>query len=278
MKNNSVGFVNAKHGDFMFLNYDEFVGLSIREYGEWSEKLLNKILSLISKSDYVFDIGSHVGLFTIPISKKIGYEGKVFSFEPQKMLYYLQCGNLALNDIKNVEVFNAGMGKIQTEVLVDEINYSEVGNFGGFGLGENYNYSEFIKINKGNKTKVQIKNLDLFEDIKKCNLIKLEAELLEKQILEGGLKFIKKFRPIIICENNPTNPFELNNFLFTQNYDLYWFDYRFFNEENYFINSENHFDRVGKFYIFAFPKEKNLNFSELTKITKSNQKNPNYRK
>ena len=50
--------------------------------------------------------------------------------EPQKMLYYLQCGNLALNDIKNVEVFNAGMGKIQTEVLVDEINYSEVGNFG----------------------------------------------------------------------------------------------------------------------------------------------------
>ena len=39
-----------------------------------------------------------------------------------------------------------------------------------------------------------------------------------------------------------------------------------FNEENYFINSENHFDRVGKFYIFAFPKEKNLNFSELTKI------------
>ncbi|MBS91478.1 MAG: hypothetical protein CMM95_00275 [Rickettsiales bacterium] len=275
MKDNSIGFVNAKHGDFMFYNYDEFVGLSIREYGEWSEKLLDQILSFLNKSDYVFDIGSHVGLFTVPISKKIGPEGKLFSFEPQKMLYYLQCANLALNDIKNVEVFNVGMGKSKKEVLVDEINYSKPGNFGGFGLGKDYDYSKFINVNDGKKTKINVKNLDLFQNIKRCDLIKLEAELLEKQILEGGLKFLKKFRPIIICENCPSNPQELNSFLFSQDYDLYWFDYTFFNEENYFINSENHFDRVGKFYIFAFPKEKNFSFKNYVKITKPNQKNPN---
>ena len=72
MKDNAIGLVNAKHGNFMFYNYDEFVGTSIREYGEWSEKLLQKILLLINESDYVIDIGSHVGLMTIPIAKKIG--------------------------------------------------------------------------------------------------------------------------------------------------------------------------------------------------------------
>ena len=56
VNDNAVGLVNAKHGNFMFYNYDEYVGLSIREYGEWSEKLLQKILLLINESDYVIDI------------------------------------------------------------------------------------------------------------------------------------------------------------------------------------------------------------------------------
>ena len=105
MKDNTIGLVNAKHGNFMFYNYDEFVGMSIREYGEWSEKLLQRLLLLLNESDYVVDIGSHVGLMTIPIAKKIGDKGLVYSFEPQKMIYNLQCGNLALNNIKLQRLF-----------------------------------------------------------------------------------------------------------------------------------------------------------------------------
>ena len=70
MKNNDTVLVNAKHGNFMFYNYDEFVGMSIREYGEWSEKLYKKFL-LVNESDYIIDIGSHVGLITIPLAKKL---------------------------------------------------------------------------------------------------------------------------------------------------------------------------------------------------------------
>ena len=153
MKDNAIGLVNAKHGDFMFYNYDEFVGMSIREYGEWSEKLLQKILSLINESDYVIDIGSHIGLMTIPIAKKVGDKGLVCSFEPQKMIYNLQCGNLALNNIKNVEIFNAAMGKSPGKIFVDDIDYSVVGNFGGFGIKKDYDFSNFIKTTNQKKNK-----------------------------------------------------------------------------------------------------------------------------
>ena len=101
----------------VFYNYDEFVGMSIREYGEWSEKLLQRLLLLLNESDYVVD-RFHVGLMTIPIAKKIGDKGLVYSFELQKMIYNLQCGNLALNNIKNVEIFNAAMGKSTGEIFV----------------------------------------------------------------------------------------------------------------------------------------------------------------
>ena len=106
--------------------------------------------------------------------------------------------------------------------------------------------------------KVEVKNLDQFLTLKKCNLIKLEAELLETEILRGGLKFIEKFRPIIVAENDPKNPYALNKYLMSKSYKLFWFDYKFFNENNYFINSKNYFKNSGKFYIFALPREKKL--------------------
>ena len=276
MKDNAIGLVNAKHGDFMFYNYDEFVGMSIREYGEWSEKLLQKILLLLNESDYVVDIGSHVGLMTIPIAKKIGDKGLVYSFEPQKMIYNLQCGNLALNNIKNVEIFNAAMGKSTGEIFVDDIDYAKVGNFGGFGIKKDYDYSKFIKTNDKKTMKVEVKKLDQFLSLKKCNLIKLEAELLEKEILQGGLKFLEKFRPIIVSENNPNCPYELNKYLMSKNYKLFWFEYNFFNQNNYFINSNNYFKNSGKFYIFAFPKEKEIEINDMVEILKPDQINTNY--
>ena len=278
MKDNAIGLVNAKHGNFMFYNYDEFVGTSIREYGEWSEKLLQKILLLINKSDYVIDIGSHVGLMTIPIAKKIGDKGLVCSFEPQKMIYNLQCGNLSLNNIKNVEIFNAAMGKSSGVIFLDDIDYSEVGNFGGFGIKKDYDFSKFIKITNRKKMKVKIKNLDQFLTLKKCNLIKLEAELLEKEILEGGIKFLEKFRPMIVAENDPKNPYELNKYLMSKNYKLFWFEYRFFNQDNYFVNSNNHFKSSGKFYIFAFPREKKIEINDMVEILEPDQINTNYNK
>ena len=117
MNDNAVGLVNAKHGNFMFYNYDEYVGLSIREYGEWSEKLLQKILLLINESDYVIDIGSHIGLMTMPIAKKVDQRKGLF-IRTTKNAVFSQCGNLALNNIKNVEIFNAAMGKSSGELLL----------------------------------------------------------------------------------------------------------------------------------------------------------------
>ena len=278
MKDNAIGLVNAKHGNFMFYNYDEFVGMSIREYGEWSEKLLQRLLLLLNESDYVVDIGSHVGLMTIPIAKKIGDKGLVYSFEPQKMIYNLQCGNLALNNIKNVENFNAAMGRFSEELFVDDIDYSEVGNFGGFGIKKDYDFSNFIKTTNQKKIKVEVKNLDQFLTLKKCNLMKLEAELLEMEVLEGGIKFLEKFRPIIVAENNPKDPYKLNKYLMSKNYKLFWFEYKFFNQNNHFINSNNYFKSSGKFYIFAFPKEKRIEINDMIEILKPDQINTNYNK
>ena len=42
------------------------------------------------------------------------------------MIYNLQCGNLALNNIKNVEIFNTAMGKSTGEIFVRKLNKWEL--------------------------------------------------------------------------------------------------------------------------------------------------------
>ncbi len=39
MNKNIIGNVKAKHGTFYFCHFDEYIGLSIREYGEYSEPI-----------------------------------------------------------------------------------------------------------------------------------------------------------------------------------------------------------------------------------------------
>merc|ERR1711991_864916 len=96
---------------------------------------------------------------------------------------------------------NVAMGKSTGEMFVDDIDYSEVGNFGGFGIKKGYDYSKFIKTTNKKEMKVAVTNLDQFLNLKECNLIKLEAE-----ILEGGIKFLEKYRPIVVAENDPKYP------------------------------------------------------------------------
>lgn len=263
MNDNSINFVKAKHGKFLHYNFEEFVGLSIREYGEWSEFLLKKILSYLNKNDVVFDIGSHIGTFTIPISKRIEENGKVFSFEPQKMLFYLQAGNLALNNIHNVELKNFGFSQKKETRYIEDFDYSQVGNFGGVTFTKEYDNKNFTKIRSEKLIPTQMINLDEFIFIEKCNLIKIEAELLELEIIKGGINFLKKFRPILVIENDPVKPMKLNKILMEKGYKLFWYSYYFYNQDNYFINSENYFKLGGKFYIFCFPEEKNINHENL---------------
>ena len=60
MNDNSINFVKAKHGKFLHYNFEEFVGLSIREYGEWSEFLLKKgfIDHIVSRNEMKETISS----------------------------------------------------------------------------------------------------------------------------------------------------------------------------------------------------------------------------
>ena len=154
MNKNFIGNVKAKHGIFYFCHFDEYIGLSIREYGEYSELELKTILEFINEGDTVFDVGANIGCFSVPFAKKVGSNGKVYAFEPQKFIFNLLKENAVCNELNNLQIFNNAIGDANTILELNDFDYSQSGNFGGITLTENYDNSVCAKIKGTKKNKI----------------------------------------------------------------------------------------------------------------------------
>lgn len=254
-----IGEVEGKHGKFSFFHYDEYIGLSLREYGEYSEIELSFILNFIKIGDAVFDIGANIGAFTVPISQKVQKTGQVLAFEPQIEIFKLLTRNIKNNELQNVSLHNFGLGLENKTVFIEKIDYSKVGNFGGVSLV--YDNKSFIQILKNKeKEKIKVSNLDSFLNIKKCDFIKMDIELMEFEALKGGIKLIKKFRPIMWIENHRKYPNQINKLLINEEYKLFWVTTRLYNDDNYFLNTNNYYSDSFTFNILCIPSEKVKNF------------------
>tara|TARA_B100000989_G_scaffold90267_1_gene65288 strand:+ start:2635 stop:3477 length:843 start_codon:yes stop_codon:yes gene_type:complete len=254
--NNFVGSVNAKHGIFNFCHFDEFIGLAIREYGEYSELELDIILNFINEGDTVFDVGANIGCFTVPMAKKAGLKGRVYSFEPQPFINKLLQENIHSNNIDNVQIMKQGLGFKKELYELEDIDYSLTGNFGGVGLTTDN--SSFTKIKSKRKYKIKVIKLDKFLYLRKCNFLKLDAENMDLDVLKGGQNFLKKFRPTLWVENQKKYPNHINKFLLENDYKPFWVTTMFYNPDNFFVNDNNYYKNIATFNTLAIPKEKSF--------------------
>ncbi len=77
--------------------------------GSYEYEKQQLISRMIKPKTVAFDIGAHVGFYTLLFSKLVGSEGKVVAFEPfPPNLHYLR-RHITLNHLSNVEVFQAAV-------------------------------------------------------------------------------------------------------------------------------------------------------------------------
>ena len=136
----------------------------------------------------VIDVGAHIGVHTITMSKKIGPEGAVIAFEPQKKIYLEQLQNLKFNNCTNVISICKAIGETAKIVQMTKVDPS---NEGGTGIGEGGDYVEMIPLDSLNLTNV--------------SLIKIDVEDYEFFTLIGARETILRNKPVIVFELNGSN-------------------------------------------------------------------------
>ena len=144
----------------------------------------------LQRGDVVIDAGANYGLFSIIASKKIGETGKVFAFEPILKTREVLFKNIDINARKNIRAFPFSLGNTNG----DRKFFLKKGNLGlSSGVFKLDGIIERVK-------ERTIDNLVKKNKIERIDFIKADIEGMERNMLIGAEKTIKKFKPkLSIC-------------------------------------------------------------------------------
>ena len=68
-------------------------------------------------------------------AKKVGPEGTVLAFEPQRLVFQTLCGNMALNSITNVHCWNTAIGAKQGQIVVPRLDHERTVDLSAVEIG-----------------------------------------------------------------------------------------------------------------------------------------------
>lgn len=218
----------------IYNNRDIWVGRSIEKYGEFSESEVQVFRDAIKPGSVVLDIGANIGSHTIAFSRIVGPTGCVFSYEPERCNFNTLAGNVALNNLLNVYVFQKAISSSSGFIAVPELDQEKTSNWGGLSLGDE-DYS--------NTPNYPVPLITLDEqNFLRVDFIKMDIEGMEKLALEGGKEMISNFKPILYVENDRAEKSEtLVEFLKSIDYKIYTHLAPLYNPNNFYNDNENVF-------------------------------------
>ena len=85
----------CRQGNVLCLPFDQPVARSLALYGEWAQREIDTMQSLISPGGIVLDAGAHVGMHTLAFAHRVGSQGQVLAVEPRGDLFSLLAENFA---------------------------------------------------------------------------------------------------------------------------------------------------------------------------------------
>ena len=138
----------------------------------------------------VLDCGAHMGYFTLTLSRAVGPEGRVYSFEPCAPTYARLLSHLAMNGVTNVEAIQSAISESSGVAASQEL---KAGNTG----------KNRIVAGEGTTPVVSIDEFVASRELKRVDFLKADVEGFEVKLLRGAEKSIRRFRPIILIELNP---------------------------------------------------------------------------
>lgn len=221
-------------GYLLYNTNDVYIGQAIARYGEYSAIELGVLKRVCGPGDVVIEVGANIGAHTVALARHVGPTGRVFAFEPQRLVFQTLCANIALNSLTNVECHWAALGAERGTVQVPELDPRQQGNFGGLTL---------LGDQRGVKVDCQV--LDRYVSLPRLRLVKIDVEGMEADVISGGRQLIAKFKPVLYLENDRAEKSEaLIRLIAGLGYRLYWHLPPLFNPDNFYGERENLFPNV----------------------------------
>lgn len=215
--------LGTRWGMMVGLTCDPYQTASLGFYGEWAMDECGVICSFLKPGDVALDIGANIGSIAVPMGKRVGPDGMIMAFEPQRAAYYCLCANIALTHlIKSVRAFNSAVSDHDGVISVPVVDVDKPYNVGGVRL-EDAVYDEKTRLPKEEVPCMRIDSMGL----ERLDFVKIDVETMEHKVLAGASDTIAKLRPVIMAEalngefssNEDTNMARMKEFFAFHKYD-----------------------------------------------------------
>jgi len=188
--------------------------------GIWEHK--EKDIIKVKKNDVFVDVGAYIGIFSIPAAKIVGPNGKVLIFEPDPKNFEVLQKSVELNKFENVVLYNKAVVDRQKKIkfFLREDSVASTAYF-----NEEKTLKHFNEVPHYLLTEIEIDGIDLDSAIFQLELtrvdwLKIDAEGVEIDVLNGASKTLDKFSPKIVIEIFDFNYEKVKKILKSKGYNL----------------------------------------------------------
>lgn len=163
--------------------------------------LLAQVLQLLGTDLTVLDVGANFGTYTLALARCVGPRGKVHAFEPQRIIFQMLAGSVALNSLTHVFCHHLALGDREGRLEIPQFDYTQPLNFGSieFTAEQREPLTQPRQHDPHRIEYVPLTTLDRFE-FPQVHLIKIDAEGMEMQVLEGAMATLRRCRPVLYLE------------------------------------------------------------------------------
>jgi FkbM family methyltransferase len=192
--------VASPAGTQLLVRQDDLIGRIVADGQEWEPHVRREIERTARTDGIAVDVGAYIGLHTLTMSR---WFGTVHAFEPQRGIFQILCGNLALNNRLNVLPHNTGLydragsmrlapqerQEVETPVVDGHPDYAHIKNAAALGF-------DFITEGEGDVPAIALDDMAL----ENVALIKVDAQGADLRVLRGAEATIRRCRPTILFE------------------------------------------------------------------------------
>lgn len=145
---------------------------------------ISLLRSYLKPGEVYLDVGANIGSTVIAGANAVGARGRVLAFEPHPRVFKYLLGNVALNELSNVQGFNVALGAEPASSRLTDSDSDDTNHVLSSGDGG---------------VDIRVETLDsLTEDHSSIDLMKIDVEGFEAQVLAGATKTLKKTTGVYI--------------------------------------------------------------------------------
>lgn len=179
------------------INPSELVERQIYRNRYWEPEVWKGISSALREGAVFFDIGAHVGYYSLKSARVVGPSGRVVSFEPNPRTVKMLEANIRMSNAVNITV--EPIACTDREQTVDL--YSGAADNTGTASLSKENAQAF----NAKTTPYRVRGRPIDDvvrelDITRLDCMKLDVEGAETMVLRGSLETLKRFHPVLVTE------------------------------------------------------------------------------